>query len=270
MRNARLLVFIAALVVPLFWTGTLWAAEEPVPVTNDAVNPGDAVPGGGIAPEVETTSTTEGAVVIGTVVGTNCWLSRGLEGKKYRDSAIACARNGTPLAILTDAGELVYPITVANNGNYQPDMQTLMSYAEQRVTATGKLIRRGKERAIVIDNVASAPEPKKVRTFATKQTPNSEVVGRVVDLSSWIVKGNAGTADSKSVGDCAASGDPLVIVARGGRVYYPVMMGMPKSPVGTAMLSSYCAKVVRVTGTTIARGEGRAIVIDKVAPVASK
>jgi len=149
-------------------------------------------------------------------------------------------------------------------------MQTLMAYAEQRVAATGKLFRRGKQRAIVVDKVASAAEPKKMRDFETKQTPNSEVVGRVVDLSSWIVNGNAGTADAKSVGDCAASGDPLVIVAKGGRVHYPVTMAMPKGPVGTARLSNYCAKQVRVTGTVIDRGEGRAIVIDKVALLASK
>jgi len=270
MRNARLLVFVTALVLPLFWTGALWAAEEPVPGTANAVNLGEAVPGGGIAPEPESTSTTEGAVVIGTVVGTNCWLSRGLEGDQYRDSAVACARSGTPLTILTDAGELVYPITVANSGNYQPDMQTLMSYAEQRVAVTGKVIKRGKERAIVIDKVASAPEPKKKRTFETKQTPNCEVVGRVVDLSGWIASGSATMTDPKLVGECAAGGDPLVIVARGGRVYYPVMIGMPKSPVGTAMLSSYCAQQVRVTGTIINRGGGRAVVIDKVAPLASK
>lgn len=256
--------------VPLVWTGTLWATDEPVPGTSEAINPGDVGLGGGIAPEAETAATTEGAVVTGTVVGTNCWLARGLEGDKYRDTAIACARNGTPLVILTDAGELVYTISVANSGNYQPDMQTLMSYAEQRIAATGTLIRRGKERAIVIDKVASAPEPKEMRTFATKETPNSEVIGRVVDVSTWIVQGNAGTADAKGVGECAAGGDPLVIVAKGGRVYYPVTIATPRSPVGTAILSSYCAKQVRVTGTVIDRGEGRAIIIDKVAPLASK
>ena len=270
MRNARLLIVIVALVVPLFWTGTLLAAEETVQVNNDAINPGDPGPGGGIAPEAETAMTTEGAVITGTVVGTNCWLARGLEGAKYRDSAIACARNGTPLSIATDAGELVYPITVGNGGNYQPDMKTVMSYAEQRVKVTGKLIKRGKERAIVIDEIASAPEPKKVRSFATSETPNAEIVGRVVDLSLWMQKGTKGTDDAKLVGDCAAAGDPLVIVTGNGRIYYPVSKTMPASPVGTEWLSDYCARKVRVTGTTIARGESRAIVISKVGPVASK
>jgi len=90
------MMVIVALVLPVFWAGALRAAEEPVPATDNAVNLGDAVPGGGIAPEAESISTTEGATVIGTVVGTNCWLSRGLVGDSYRDSAIACARSGTP------------------------------------------------------------------------------------------------------------------------------------------------------------------------------
>ena len=268
MRNARLLVFIAALAVPFFWAGALWATEESVPVTNNAINPGDPGPGGGIPAEVET-STNDSAVVTGTVVGTNCWLARGLEGSKYRDSAIACARNGTPLTILTDAGSLVYPMTIGTSGNTQPDMNKLMPYAEQRVTVTGKLIRRGKEHAIIIYKVAPAPEPKVMRTYATKEVPNTQVVGRVVDMGCWIAMGNAGTSDPKRVGNCAASGDPLVIID-GGRIYYPVTMTMPNSPVGTSLLSSYPGQKVRVTGTVIDRGESRAIVIDKVAQLASK
>ena len=270
MRNTKLLIVVAVLVVPVFWNSALWAAEATDPVLENAINQGDRGPGGGIAPEPDSTITTEGAVITGTIVGTNCWLARGLEGKKYRDSAIACARNGTPLSILTDAGELVYPVTVGNSGNYLPDMQSVMKYAEQRVRVTGKLMRRGKERAIVIDEIASAPAPKKVRTFATKETPGAEVVGRVVDLNCWIAKGSEATTDAKCIGDCATAGDPLVIVARGGRVYYPVSMTAPASPVGAAMLSPYCAKEVRVTGTVIDRGEGRAIIINKVAPLASK
>ena len=270
MRNAKLLVFIAALAVPLLWTGALRAAVEPAPVTDNAINPGDPGPGGGIAPEAETTVTTEGAVITGTVVGTNCWLARGLEGDKYRDTAIACARNGTPLSIVTDAGELVYPVALGNNGDYQPDMQSVIKYAEEHVQVTGKLMRRGMERAVVVDEITAAPAPKKMRTFVTRETPGAEVVGHVVDLDCWIAKGNEATTDAKCIGECAAAGDPLVIVARGGRIYYPVSMTTPTSPVGAAMLSPYCGREVRVTGTIIDRGTGRGILIAKVVPSATK
>jgi hypothetical protein len=269
MRNIRLLIVVAAM-VPVFWSGTLWAAEATDPVLDNAFNTGDPGPGGGIPPDVVTPTTTESAQITGTVVGTNCWLARGLAGDQYRDSAIACARTGTPLSILTDAGELIYPITVGNSGNYQPDMQSVMNYAERRVQVTGKVIKRGKERAIIIGTIAPAPEPGKERTFATKETPGAEVVGRVVDLDCWIVKGNEGTNDAKCVGECAVAGDPLVIVTRDGRIYYPVSMTMPASPVGAAMLSGHCAQLVRATGTVIARGDGRGIVIGSVASSSSK
>jgi hypothetical protein len=270
MRYTRILAIIAALVALPLWTGMLMAADEPVPATDNAINPGDPGPGGGIAPESETTMTTEGAVITGTVVGTNCWLARGLEGEKYRDSAIACARNGTPLSILTDAGELIYPVTIGNSGNYLPDMQSVTKYAEQRVKVTGKLMRRGKERAIVVDRIEAAPAPAKARTFATKETPGTEIRGRVVDLDCWIAKGARATTDAKCIGDCATSGDPLVLVTRGGRVYFPVSMTMPSSPVGAKWLSGYCGREVVVNGTVVDRGDARGIVIAKVTPVPVK
>lgn len=270
MRNMRLLMVLAALLVPLFWTGTLRAAEEPTDVIDLSTNPGDPGPGGGVAPESETTMTTPGTVVTGTIVGTNCWLARGAEGNKYRDSAIACARTGTPLSILTDRGELIYPVTLGNSGNYLPDMQTVMKYAEQRVKVTGTVMRRGQERAIVIDSITSAPEPKSARTFAVKETPGAKVTGRVVDLDCWIAKGSKAATDAKCIGDCATTGDPLVIATRDGRIYYPVTMTMPSSPVGAAWLSKYCGQQVNVTGTVIARGEGRAIAISGVSACSMK
>src|SRR5512138_2533694 len=60
-------------------------------------------------------SKTQGTVT-GMVVGVNCWLARGAQGSQYRDSAVKCARRGTPLAILTDDGDLVYPIVAEGNG----------------------------------------------------------------------------------------------------------------------------------------------------------
>jgi len=214
------------------------------------------------------TTRTEGSVT-GTVVGANCWLSRGLEGDKYRDTALICAQNGTPLTIVTDDGSPVYPFTVGTDGSSKPDMERLLPYAEQRVKATGLVVGRGMERGIIIDNVTAVQEPKRPRMFGTKETPNATVEGRVVNLTCWLEKGNAGTADSTCVGLCAG-GDPLVIVTGGGRIYYPVTRTTPTSPVGTAMLSDYCARKVRVTGTVIARGEGRAIIIDRVVASASK
>lgn len=264
------LLFVAALLLPILWTGKAQAAENTDQVLEDAINQGEAGPGGGFGPYVQPATPEEPGRVTGTVVGANCWLSRGLEGDQYRDSAIACARNGTPLAILTDNGWLVYPFTVGTDGSAKPDLQLLMPYAEQRVTATGLVVGRGMTRGIIIDSVTVAKTTSAPRQFRVKQIPNATVEGRVVDLSCWLEKGNSGTSDPSCVGVCAANGDPLVIVASNGWVYYPVAMGMPTTPVGTALLSKYCAQQVRVTGTVIARGNGRAIVLGKIAACAVK
>jgi hypothetical protein len=263
-------LMIAAALVPLFWAGALRAAEassqdQPNNV-NVERNDGYSYWDEGMAPPAPSPSTalTPGSIT-GLVVGTNCWLSRGLEGDQYRDSAIACARNGTPLAILTDDGWLVYPFTIGTDGNAKPDLQLLMPYAEQRVTASGLVVGRGMTRGVIIDSVAVAKTaPKRPRTFGVKQVANKTIRGRVVDLGCWLAQGNPGTSDPTCVGVCAAGGDPLVIVGSNGYVYYPVTLTNPSSPVGTAMLSGYCAQEVLATGTIIARGYGRAIVIDKV------
>ncbi len=265
MTLAGVLLFVAAILLPALWTDTARAAENTDQVLDDAINQGQSGgPGGGFGPYVQPATPEGPGSVTGLVVGTNCWLSRGLEGDKYRDSAVACARNGTPLAILTDDGWLVYPFTVGTNGSAKPDLQLLMPYAEQRVTATGLVVGRGMTRGIIVDSLAVAKTTSAPRQFKAKQVPNATVDGRVVDLSCWLEKGNPGTSDSTCMGVCAAGGDPLVIVARNGWVYYPVSMSMPQSPVGAAALSKYCAQTVRATGTVIARGNSRAILINKV------
>ncbi|HTW91357.1 MAG TPA: hypothetical protein VMH22_06570 [bacterium] len=265
MRKVRLLIVVASLMAPLFWSGTLQASDLSNTNRGNDVNLGSPGPGGGMAEVTEIPATvTESSVVTGRVVDANCWLSTGVQGESYRDSAIACARNGTPLAILTESGSLVYPLMVDADGNTKPDMDTLAPYAEHYVRVTGRLIQRGKERAIMVSGISAAPEPKKPGTFEVKETPGTEVDGRVVDLGAWIASGNKGTADAKIVQACSVGGDPLVVVTKAGRIYYPVTKTMPSSPVGTSWLSKYCARQVRVTGATIARGEARGIVISSV------
>jgi hypothetical protein len=274
MRSARLLLIIASLAASLCWTARAWAAAEGAEDRpNDAnieLNDNMSYWDQGMAPAPDTGTKFESAVITGTVVGSNCWLARGLEGDKYRDSAIACARNGTPLTILTDDGSLVLPIALGADGNAWPDNGKVMPYVEKRVKAYGVTVRRGHERGILIDSVAVISPPKKPRTFETRQIPNSRITGNVVDLACWLKAGNTLTSDPKCVGECATAGDPLVVATKDGRVYYPVSMTMPTTSVGTAKLLDYCAQRVRVYGTAIARGQGRAMIISKVEPYPSK
>jgi hypothetical protein len=274
MRNARRLLAIATLALPFFWTAAVWAAtesEEDRP--NDAeveLNDDMSYWGGGIAPAPDTGTNLKSAVITGTVVGSNCWLAHGFVGSEYRDSALECARNGTPLAILTDDGALVLPILLNTDGSARPDNEKMVPYAEQHVKVFGVVTRRGHERGIFVDSVAAAPSPSKPREFAARQLDSAQITGKVVDVASWLSGGLSLTSDQKRVGECAAAGDPLVIVTKKGRVYFPAAMTVPESPVGTAKLSAYCAQRVRVYGTVMARGDGRAILISKVVPYASK
>ncbi len=274
MRKARLLLVVATLALPLFWVASVWAAEASAEDTpNDAeveLNDNMSYWDEGMAPAPDTGSNLESSVITGTVVSTNCWLARGFVGAQYRDSALQCARNGTPLAILTDDGALVLPILLSADGSARPDNQKMMPYAEQHVRVYGMTVRRGHERGVIVDSIAKVPPPKDPRKFAAKEINNVQLTGEVVDLANWLEGGRSATSDPKRVSEYAAAGDPLVLVTKNGRVYYPATMTMPASPVGTAKLSAYGAQRVRAYGTAVARGQGRGIIIDRVVPYPSK
>jgi hypothetical protein len=274
MRKARLLLVVATLALPLFWTAAVRAAEESEEdQPNDAeveLNDNMSYWDEGMAPAPDTGTNLESSVITGTVVGSNCWLARGFVGSQYRDSALKCARNGTPLAILTDDGSLVLPILLNADGSARPDNGKVMPYAEQHVRIYGMTVRRGHERGIIVDSIVRVPPPKEPRKFATRETKSVQVTGEVVDLANWLKGGRSLTSDPKRVGEYAAAGDPLVIVTKNGRVYFPAAMTLPASPVGTAELSAYSAQRVRAYGTAIARGNGRAMIISKVVPYQPK
>jgi hypothetical protein len=251
----------------LAWTGALYAEDAAVPADNNATaEAGDAGGvGGGIAPE------DTGAVVnsvTGWVVDASGWLGMGLYGAGHQQSAVASANKGTPLVILTGRGSVVYPVTLTTPASPKESNAKLIPFAEQRVTVTGKVIKRGRERGIIIDTVAKAPEPEKAVSFASRETANVRLVARVTDLNCWIGTGEHGAAHAECAQACAKAGEPLVLVSDSGYIYYPVTQTTPSGPADNAMLMNYCEQKVQVTGKVIERGRERAIVIDKVAAYA--
>ena len=269
MSNARQMVVGVIALALLAWTGALRAEENTIPVDNhadaEAGNGGGA--GGGIA---AADTATVASSVTGWVVDASCWLGKGIRGEKHQQCAVACANMGTPLVILTDRGSIVYPVMLTTPSSPKENNAQLIPFAEQRVTVTGKVIKRGRERGIVIETVAKAPEPEKAVSFAERETANVQLVARVADLSCWVGKGEAGPAHTKCAQACAKAGEPLVLVSDSGYVYYPVTQTMPSGPADNAMLMNYCEQKVQVTGKLIQRGRERAIVIDKVAAYAPK
>ncbi len=263
MSNTRQMVVAVIALALLAWTGALHAEEAAVPIGNDAQSEsgtGGGLGGGLYAEEAGTPVDT----VSGWVVDANGWLDKGFIGVKHEQSAVTAADLGAPLVILTDRGSVVYPVTLTSPSGPMMDNARLIPFAEQRVTVTGKVIRRGKERGIVIETVAKAPGAESIKSFPSRETANVRLAARVTDLSFWLGKGDSCAADAKRAQARADDGEPLVLVSDSGYIYYPVVRTMATGPADIPSLIKYCEQKVQVTGKVIMRGRERAIVIDEV------
>ena len=264
MNNPRQMVVAVTALALLVWTGALFAEQAVIPTEANAQT--EAGSGGGVgngiaAEEVGTSANT----VTGWVVDAGGWLGMGLDGAKHQQDAVASANMGSPLVILTDHGAVVYPVTLTAPSNPKASNAELSPFAGQRVTVTGQVIRRGRERGIVIGTVVKAPGAERTASSADRETANVRLVARVADLSCWIAKGESGAAHVQCAQACAKDGEPLVLVSDSGYIYYPVSKTMPQGPSDIATLLKYCEQKVQVTGRLIERGRERAIVIDNVA-----
>jgi len=89
--------------------------------------------------------------VKGYVLDSACAFTKGLKKPISPGCAVACAKAGSPLVILTNTGAIYWPIadTVPSSG--QNDK--LLPFAGQKVTATGKVFQRGGSSALVIEKI---------------------------------------------------------------------------------------------------------------------
>ncbi len=246
MLSSRRVVAAVLLFVPLAWAGALTAAQV----------------AGAAAPGAQTVT------VSGWVVDANSWLGQGVRGPQYQGRSAASAEAGSPLVILTDNGSIVFPVQFgASAGTHASNLQ-LTSYAEQRVTVGGWLIRRGQEKAIVIQYVTSANDPAAGPPTSVRETPGVEIVARVTELNSWLNRGSSGPEQRDHTAARARSGEPLVLVSDPGFVLYPVTKSTPSGPQSNGLLVNFAEQTVRVKGTLIERGNARAIIIDSVAAYA--
>jgi len=94
----------------------------------------------------------------GYVLDAACAYVKDLKKPISKDCAVACAKAGSPLAILTREGTIYLPISDAPPAAGQNDR--LMEYAGQMVTVTGKVYAKGGSHAIVIDKIEAAPAGK--------------------------------------------------------------------------------------------------------------
>jgi len=95
---------------------------------------------------------SEKAVTVkGYVLDSACAFTKGLKKPISAECATACAKAGSPLVILTPAGEIYWPISGDTPSTEQNSK--LLPFAGQKVTATGKVFKRGGSEAMVIDHV---------------------------------------------------------------------------------------------------------------------
>lgn len=92
--------------------------------------------------------------VEGYVLDSACAFTKNLEKPISRDCALACAKEGSQLVILTKDGAIYWPIDSATPAKGQN--ARLTEFAGNRVIATGKLYDRGGSHAIVIEQIAAA------------------------------------------------------------------------------------------------------------------
>lgn len=91
------------------------------------------------------------ATVKGYVLDSACAFTKGLKKPISADCAIACAKAGSPLVILSDTGTIYWPIADTTPSSGQNEK--LLPYAGQKVTATGKTFERGGSTALVIEKI---------------------------------------------------------------------------------------------------------------------
>ena len=103
---------------------------------------------------VDDASTT----VHGYVLDSACAFTKGLQKPISKQCAVTCAKAGSPLVILGDDGEIYWPIAGTTPSSGQNSK--LLPFAGDKVTATGKVYKRGGSTAIVIDKMEAQSDQK--------------------------------------------------------------------------------------------------------------
>jgi hypothetical protein len=89
--------------------------------------------------------------VKGEVVDLSCFLALGARGEGHKECAVACAKAGNPVGIVTDEGR-VY-VAMGPVANHTPGSNLLLDKMASTVEATGKVYHHGGVTAIYIDSV---------------------------------------------------------------------------------------------------------------------
>jgi hypothetical protein len=87
----------------------------------------------------------------GYVLDSACAFTKNLQKPISAECAVACAKAGSPLVILTANGTIYWPISDATPA--QGQNERLLGFAGQRIVVTGKVYQRAGSRAVVIATI---------------------------------------------------------------------------------------------------------------------
>lgn len=93
----------------------------------------------------------ESVTVKGYVLDSACAFTKGLKKPVSAECAVACAKAGSPLVLLSTTGTIYWPIADTTPSSSQNDK--LLPYAGKEVTVSGKVFTRGGSKAIVIRKI---------------------------------------------------------------------------------------------------------------------
>jgi hypothetical protein len=93
------------------------------------------------------------ATVTGEVIDSACYVKSGAHGAEHAKCAAACAKNGIPLALLTDDGKVVM---VASSKDAESGNSLLMDHVAKKVTVEGTWYEKGGSKVLFIDKVTAA------------------------------------------------------------------------------------------------------------------
>ena len=87
----------------------------------------------------------------GYVLDSACAFTKGLKKPVSETCARQCAQAGSPLVILSDAGDVYWPISEKMPAEGQNEK--LLPFAGKKVVVTGRVYTRGGSKAIAIEKI---------------------------------------------------------------------------------------------------------------------
>jgi hypothetical protein len=87
------------------------------------------------------------------VIDLHCYTAGGLKGDAHKECAVACAKVGVPLGLLSQDGKIYVPVASGPMNNQAKLTEKLQPYAEGLVNVKGTLFERNGLLGIEIESV---------------------------------------------------------------------------------------------------------------------